>query len=176
MDGSKFSRRDFLRASALTTAALIAAACQGAAPATPAPPAAATQAPAPTQAPAATNTPAAAAAAATPEATAAAPSGKVALSFWNMPFVTQEVSPDYVTQWQTAVATALPNDAVDNFYGPGDYGPLRQKYLLQAKSGTPDVVEGLLEDTAVYVKAGLIDPLDDQFNAWSDKTFWISTA
>jgi ABC-type glycerol-3-phosphate transport system substrate-binding protein len=167
MDGSKFSRRDFLRASALTTAALIAAACQGAAPATPAPPAAATQAPA------ATNTPAAAAAAATPEATAAAPSGKVALSFWNMPFVTQEVSPDYVTQWQTAVATALPNDAVDNFYGPGDYGPLRQKYLLQAKSGTPDVVEGLLEDTAVYVKAGLIDPLDDQFNAWSDKDQFV---
>jgi ABC-type glycerol-3-phosphate transport system substrate-binding protein len=63
---------------------------------------------------------------------------------------------------------------VDKFYGPGDYGPLRQKYLLQAKSGTPDVVEGLLEDESVYVTNGLIEPLDAQFDAWADKDQFIA--
>jgi multiple sugar transport system substrate-binding protein len=99
-----------------------------------------------------------------------------ALSFWNMPFVTQEVSPQYVQQWEEAVKKTLPNIAVDNFYGPGEYKPQRDKFLLQAKSGTPDVVEGLLEDTAVYVKNGFIDPLDDRFNAWVDKSQFIEAA
>lgn len=99
-----------------------------------------------------------------------------ALSFWNMPFVTQEVSPQYVQQWEEAVKKALPNVSVDNFYGPGEYKPQRDKFLLQAKSGTPDVVEGLLEDTAVYVKNGFIDPLDDRFNAWADKGQFIEAA
>jgi ABC-type glycerol-3-phosphate transport system substrate-binding protein len=109
-------------------------------------------------------------------AIAAAQGGKAGLTdltFWNMPFVTQEVSPSYVTQWQNAVAAALPADTVEKFYGPGDYTPLRQKYLLQAKSGTPDVIEGLLEDTAVYEKQSLIDPLDSQFDAWSDKDQFV---
>jgi multiple sugar transport system substrate-binding protein len=95
------------------------------------------------------------------------------LSFWNMPFITQEVPPAYVQQWQGAVVQALPNVKVDTFYGPGDYGPLRQKFLLQAKSGTPDVVEGLLEDESVYVTNGLIEALDTQFAAWADKDQFI---
>ncbi len=63
MKGKNLSRRDFLRVSALTTAGLIAAACQGAAPATEAPKVEATQAPAATatSAPAPTATPAPAA-------------------------------------------------------------------------------------------------------------------
>jgi len=95
--------------------------------------------------------------------------GKVSLSFWNMPFVTQEVSPDYVKQWAKGVKKALPNATVADFYGPGDYGTLRDKYLVQASSGSPDVIEGLLEDTAVYVAKGVIEPLDSYFNAWSEK-------
>lgn len=95
------------------------------------------------------------------------------LSFWNMPFVTQEVSPDYVKQWEANIKTALPNYKVDNFYGPGDYGPQRDKYLVQAQSGKPDVIEGLLEDTAVYVAKGVIEPLDSYFNKWSDKDQFV---
>jgi ABC-type glycerol-3-phosphate transport system substrate-binding protein len=166
MTSKKLSRRDFMRLSAFLGVGLAA----GCAPAPPpsgggaaptAPPAAATAAPA-----AATAAPAA------PTAAGGA-AGGTTLTFWNMPFVTQEVPPSYVEQWQTAVATALPNVTVDKFYGPGDYGPLRQKYLLQANSGTPDVIEGLLEDEAVYVTNGLIDPLDTQFDAWSDKDQFI---
>ncbi len=99
----------------------------------------------------------------------------VSLSFWNMPFVTQEVSPEYVLKWEEDAKTALPNAAVDNFYGPGKYKDQRDKYLLQAKSGTPDVIEGLLEDTAVYVQKGLIEPLDDRFAAWEDSEQFVES-
>jgi ABC-type glycerol-3-phosphate transport system substrate-binding protein len=151
--GKRLSRREFLRISALTAAGAGLAAC---APATPTP--------APTKAAEATPTAVAKATATTPPV-----AEKVSLSFWNMPFVTQEVSPEYVAQWEEAVKTALPNATVDNFYGPGKYADQRDKFILQAKTGVPDVIEGLLEDTAVYVKTALIDPLDDRFNAWADK-------
>ena len=32
---------------------------------------------------------------------------KTKLTFWNMPFVTQEVSPDYVKMWENDAKTAL---------------------------------------------------------------------
>jgi ABC-type glycerol-3-phosphate transport system substrate-binding protein len=154
MTRKKLSRREFLTLSAGAAAASLLAAC-GAQPT--APPAAEKE-----EAPAAEQkeeqAPAAAAA---------------TLSFWNMPFVTQEVSPEYVKQWEEAVKKALPNLTVDAFYGPGEYKPQRDKFLLQAKSATPDVIEGLLEDVAVYVKNELIDPLDDRFNAWADKPQFV---
>jgi ABC-type glycerol-3-phosphate transport system substrate-binding protein len=102
--------------------------------------------------------------------------GSAPLSFWNMPFVTQEVSTSYVTQWQASVKQALPNCTVDPYFGPGDYGPLRQKYLVQASTGTPDVIEGLLEDLDVYVTSGLVEPLDSYFNAWADKSQFVQSA
>jgi ABC-type glycerol-3-phosphate transport system substrate-binding protein len=107
---------------------------------------------------------------ATPE-----PVETVELAFWNMPFVTQEVSPEYVLQWEKDAKTALPNAVVDNFYGPGKYKDQRDKFLLQAKSGTPDVIEGLLEDVAVYVQKDLIEPLDDRFAAWEDSSQFVES-
>lgn len=100
---------------------------------------------------------------------------KTSLAFWNMPFVTQEVSPEYVQAWEKDVKAALPNCNVDNFYGPGKYKDQRDKFLLQAKSATPDVIEGLLEDTAVYVQKGLIEPLDSYFSGWSEKDQFIES-
>ena len=105
----------------------------------------------------------------------APPKEKGSLSFWNMPFVTQEVSPDYVLKWEEDAATALSGYTVDNFYGPGKYKDQRDKFLLQAKSGTPDVIEGLLEDTAVYVQKGLIEPLDDLFAAWDESEQFVES-
>jgi ABC-type glycerol-3-phosphate transport system substrate-binding protein len=105
----------------------------------------------------------------------APPAEKVRLTFWNMPFVTQEVSPEYVLQWEEDVVTALPNATVDSFYGPGKYKDQRDKFLLQAKSGTPDVIEGLLEDMAVYVQKGLIEPLDVRFAAWEDSAQFLES-
>ncbi|HEX9925161.1 MAG TPA: extracellular solute-binding protein [Anaerolineae bacterium] len=100
---------------------------------------------------------------------------QVTLAFWNMPFVTQEVSPNYVLQWEEDAKTDLPNITVDNFYGPGKYKDQRDKYLLQAESGTLDVIEGLLEDTAAYVQTGLIEPLDDRFAAWDESDQFVES-
>jgi ABC-type glycerol-3-phosphate transport system substrate-binding protein len=105
----------------------------------------------------------------------AEPEEKVSLAFWNMPFVTQEVSPEYVLKWEEDAKTAIPNATVDNFYGPGKYKDQRDKFLLQAKSGTPDVIEGLLEDTAVYVQKGLIEPLDARLAAWVDRGQFVDS-
>ena len=100
---------------------------------------------------------------------------KNSLTFWNMPFVTQEVSPEYVVEWEKGVMLALPDHTVDKFYGPGKYKDQRDKFLLQSKSATPDVIEGLLEDTAVYVQKGLIEPLDAYFNSWDEKDQFIES-
>jgi ABC-type glycerol-3-phosphate transport system substrate-binding protein len=97
------------------------------------------------------------------------------LSFWNMPFVTQEVSPEYVKNWETDAKKTLPDYQIDNFYGPGKYKDQRDKFLLQAKSTTPDVIEGLLEDTAVYVQKGLIEPLDSYFADWPEHSQFIES-
>jgi ABC-type glycerol-3-phosphate transport system substrate-binding protein len=107
------------------------------------------------------------------EASAAGGQTGGTLTFWNMPFVTQEVSPDYVKQWLTNAKTALPNYKVSDFFGPGDYGKQRDKFLIQSSSGSPDVIEGLLEDVAVYVQKGDIEPLDSYFNGWSEKSQFV---
>ena len=99
----------------------------------------------------------------------------VSLTFWNMPFVTQEVSPEYVAQWEADAVTALPGVTVDNFYGPGKYKDQRDKFLLQAESGKPDVIEGLLEDTAAYVQQGSIVALDDRFAEWEDSDQFVES-
>lgn len=95
------------------------------------------------------------------------------LSFWNMPFVSQEVSKSYVEKWQTDLNKKLTHIHVENFYGPGAYKDQRDKFLLQAKSSKPDIIEGLLEDAAVYVSKDLIYPLDDLFNNWDQKDQFI---
>jgi len=100
---------------------------------------------------------------------------KTKLTFWNMPFVTQEVSPDYVKMWESDAKTALSAYVVDNFYGPGKYKDQRDKFLLQAKTGIPDVIEGLLEDTAVYVSNDIIEPLDSYFSEWADSSQFVES-
>lgn len=92
------------------------------------------------------------------------------LTFWNMPFVTQEVNPSYVKAWEKNVKKALPSYKVSHYFGPGGYNPMRQKFLVQAKSGTPDVIEGLLGDLPVYAQKGDIQPLNKYFNNWSQKS------
>lgn len=106
---------------------------------------------------------------------AGAGEGEASLAFWNMPFVTQEVSPEYVNLWEERVQQAVPNASVDNFYGPGKYTEQRQTFLVQYQSGTPDVIEGLLEDVAVYVQRGAIEPLDSYFEAWGDSGQFVES-
>ena len=103
-------------------------------------------------------------------ATAATAATGGTLTFWNMPFNTQEVSPSYVKSFEQNATTALPNYKLSHFFGPGGYTAMRQKFLVQATSGTPDVIEGLLEDVPVYAQKGDIAPLNSFFNSWSQKS------
>lgn len=100
---------------------------------------------------------------------------EVSLTFWNMPFVTQEVSPEYVSLWEDNVADALANATVEDFYGPGGYSEQRQNFLVQAESGTPDVIEGLLEDVSVYESRGVIEPLTSYFEQWDESDQFIES-
>jgi len=100
---------------------------------------------------------------------------KPTLTFWNMPFVTQEVSPDYVNLWENDAKTELSEYEIDPFYGPGKYKDQRDKFLLQARTGIPDVIEGLLEDTAVYVSNDIIEPLDSYFSKWVDSSQFVES-
>jgi len=89
---------------------------------------------------------------------------KPKLTFWNMPFNTQEVSPEYVKWWQETIAKECADFEADSYFGPGTYDSQRKSYIVQAKNGKPDVVEGLVEDLTAYTKQDLILDLTELFN------------
>jgi ABC-type glycerol-3-phosphate transport system substrate-binding protein len=95
------------------------------------------------------------------------------LTFWNMPFNTQEVSPEYVKWWEENIAKDCPDFEADTYYGPGTYDTQRKNYIVQAKTGKPDVIEGLVEDLTAYTKQDLILDLTDIFNAWDEKDQFV---
>ncbi|MCD6420273.1 MAG: extracellular solute-binding protein [Synergistetes bacterium] len=98
------------------------------------------------------------------------------LTFWNMPFTTGEVLSDYVKWWQKEVKKALPDVEVSKYYGPGQYDAIMKSFVVQARTGKPDVVEGLTEQLAVYVKMGLIADLTKYFNSWKEKDKFLPNA
>lgn len=53
--------------------------------------------------------------------------------------------------------------------GPALYRERSQRYLLQGKSGYPDLLEGTLEQVYSYVSAGMAQPIENFFEADSDK-------
>ena len=53
--------------------------------------------------------------------------------------------------------------------GPALYRERAQRYLLQGKSGYPDIIEGTLEQVYSYVSAGMAYPLNDLFNNDAEK-------
>lgn len=97
------------------------------------------------------------------------------LTFWNMPFNTQEVSPEYVAWWEENIAKALPDIQADTYYGPGTYDAQRKNFVVQAKTGKPDVIEGLVEDLTVYTKQDIILDLTEHFNNWADKDQFVES-
>ena len=63
--------------------------------------------------------------------------------------------------------------AVADNYGPPVYQDAQQKFIVQGRRGKPDVIEGVLEGMIAYQKAGLIAPLNEQFDQWSDKDQFV---
>src|SRR6266566_6921949 len=97
---------------------------------------------------------------------------RTAVTMWAAPFA-GTYAPLYDAWLKKNAPIALPNVQIAGDYGPGVYATMQSKYLVQARSGTPDIIEGLLENIVAYIKAGLITPLNDRFNAWPDHTQFV---
>jgi ABC-type glycerol-3-phosphate transport system substrate-binding protein len=92
--------------------------------------------------------------------------GKTPITFWSVPFVNGQDTKVFLP-WFVKHDT-LPDIQFTTDYGPGDYGIQQDKFLTQAKTGTPDILEGLWENMVSYVRAGILSPLTSEFAAWAD--------
>ena len=94
-----------------------------------------------------------------------------------------------LTLWHTEFVTEWPGraDVIDYFeknndlnvkkdYGPANYRDIAQKMAIQANTGDPDVVEGVLGQMFSYQKAGLIMPLDKYFKDYEAKDTYLKNA
>jgi len=100
---------------------------------------------------------------------------KTEIEFWSTPFVSGEVPPSFVKWFGEQQAEDLSVIAFTASYGPGAYNTQQSKFLVQAKTGIPDTLEGLLENMVAYIKAGDIAPLTDRFNAWPENTQFLDS-
>jgi hypothetical protein len=103
---------------------------------------------------------------------------KTDVTVWAAPLV-YGVGPDAKLMdpyLQTGLAKALPNVQLASDHGTGMYASMESKYLIQAKTDTPDIIEGLLENIVAYIRACDIVPVDAQFNAWADKSQFVPAA
>lgn len=99
------------------------------------------------------------------------------LVFWNWPFHVDPMKSDVVPWFQENVSKILPDGvSVSEDYGPPTYDEIRRKFILQAKTGKPDVIEGLLEYVLSYKKMGIIEPVTKQFEQWAEKDQFMPTA
>jgi multiple sugar transport system substrate-binding protein len=100
--------------------------------------------------------------------------GKTPVTFWSVPFVNGQDTKVFLPWFVKHDSMSDAQFTTD--YGPGDYGIQQDKFLTQAKTGSPDILEGLWENMVAYVRAGVLSPLTDQFAAWADHSkFFPST-
>lgn len=102
---------------------------------------------------------------------------KTTVTMWAVPYATASTNAALYDPWLAKNAPkALPDVQIASDYGPGTYAAMQSKYLVQAKSGIPDIIEGLLENIVAYIRAGDIAPLTSRFNAWSDHSQFVPAA
>jgi ABC-type glycerol-3-phosphate transport system substrate-binding protein len=116
--------------------------------------------------------------AAGPRSLDALAASKTPVTVWASPMVygVSAEAPVLDPYLNSHIAAALPDVQFTSDHGPGPYANMESKYLVQAKTGTPDVIEGLLENVVAYVRAGDIVPIDSQFKAWSDYSQFVPSA
>jgi ABC-type glycerol-3-phosphate transport system substrate-binding protein len=99
---------------------------------------------------------------------------KTPVTFWSVPFVNGQDTTVFLPWFKKH--DSMPDAQFTSDYGPGDYGIQQDKFLTQAKTGSPDILEGLWENMVAYVRAGVLSPLTSQFAAWADHSkFFPST-
>ncbi|HRW93205.1 MAG TPA: extracellular solute-binding protein [Thermotogota bacterium] len=94
------------------------------------------------------------------------------LSLWHTSFVSEWSGKDAVIQ----MFEQNNDQDVAGDYGPALYRDVTQKLIIQARTGTPDVVESVLEQMFTFAKAGLLYPLDEFWDAYPDKDEYAQNA
>ena len=98
--------------------------------------------------------------------------GSTKLIFWNAFFDEQILEP--WTNWYKETAESEHNLTLQ--LEPFAYEDLRKKYLTGARTGKPDMIQGVLSHISAYTKADLMEPLGDyvqnkdNFDGYYDNT------
>jgi ABC-type glycerol-3-phosphate transport system substrate-binding protein len=97
------------------------------------------------------------------------------IDLWFTPMSTEGPAKAPLLKWtQENFPKLLPQGiTIGDNYGPPIYQDAQQKFIVQGRRGKPDVIEGVLEGMIAYQRAGLLEPLDEYFNKWSDKDQFI---
>jgi multiple sugar transport system substrate-binding protein len=96
------------------------------------------------------------------------------LDLWFTPMSSEGPMKEPILKWmKDTLPKELPGVTVGDNYGPPIYQDGQQKFIVQGRKGKPDVIEAVLEGMIAYQRAGLLAPVDDLFNKWSDKDQFI---
>jgi multiple sugar transport system substrate-binding protein len=96
------------------------------------------------------------------------------LDLWFTPMSSEGPMKEPLLKWmKDTLPKKLPGVTVGDNYGPPVYQDGQQKFIVQGRKGKPDVIESVLEGMIAYQRAGLLAPIDDLFDKWSDKDQFI---
>ena len=96
------------------------------------------------------------------------------LNLWFVPLSSQGPLKEPLLKWKTEhLPQLLPGVTVNDNFGPPIYQDAQQKFIVQGRTGKPDVIESVLEGMIAYQRAGLLAPLNDLFDQWPDKDQFI---
>ena len=97
------------------------------------------------------------------------------LTLWYSPLVYENPAREPLVDWvEENAPTYLPEGySLSQDYGPPTYSEVEQRYIVQGRSGKPDVLEGVLENMISLEAAGLIEPVTEQFANWEEQDQFI---
>jgi multiple sugar transport system substrate-binding protein len=96
------------------------------------------------------------------------------IGLWFIPMSSEGPMKEPLLRWmKDTLPKELPGITVGDNYGPPIYQDAQQKFIVQGRKGKPDVIEAVLEGMIAYQRAGLLAPVDDLFDRWSDKDQFI---
>ena len=97
------------------------------------------------------------------------------MTLWYSPLVYENPAREPLVAWVEENAPSFLPEGVSiaQDYGPPTYSEVEQRFIVQGRSGKPDVVEGVLENMIALQAAGLIEPVTEQFAGWEENDQFI---
>jgi len=94
------------------------------------------------------------------------------ITFWDMDWSDPtHMSFQFFVPWfENYQGNIIPGVKISDDHGPGNAADLVRQYLIQAKTGVPDIATDRTENIANYTKMGLVQPLSQWFDAWEEKS------